>query len=160
MLLSASFNAEHAVFDLKQGSLPVLSLPGAGCWTRRSHIEFSRRVHRRFHDPTGVSVWTNSSSVAAFSQWSANQVNSGSTTPRVPSALVDEHDPSACTVFTATGPVLLPTLVTPTFAQGKRIRFVLSSFSLSSGGRFVAISLSTTILTLSSSTSQICHLRV
>jgi hypothetical protein len=84
----------------------------------------------RFHDPTGVSVWTNSSSVAAFSQWSAAQTNSGSTTPLVPSATADEHDPSARTVYTATGSVVLPTLITPRFAQGKAIRYVVLFFLL------------------------------
>ncbi|GAA6034872.1 hypothetical protein JCM8097_009342 [Rhodosporidiobolus ruineniae] len=80
-----------------------------------------------FHDPTGESVWTNSSSVAAFSSW-ASRAGSGSTTPASPASLANEHDSSNLVVHTAAGDISLPSLVTPRFAQGKRIRYAIYEY--------------------------------
>ncbi|GAA5976588.1 hypothetical protein JCM11641_001348 [Rhodosporidiobolus odoratus] len=74
-----------------------------------------------FHDPTGQSVWTNSTSVAAFSQWSASRTASPS--PARSRSLPIPAESKDIEVLTSAGPLLLPSLVTPRFAQGKRIRY-------------------------------------
>lgn len=81
-----------------------------------------------FHDPEQDSVFANSQSVSAYSAWSLNaasKASSGTSTPAIPLAV--EGDASCITVQTPEGPRLLPSLVTPRTAQGKRIRSVLGS---------------------------------
>lgn len=79
---------------------------------------------RRFHDPASSSVFANSSSVRAFAQWSASRSDSGASTPAL-APLPAEDDPANLRVETSTGPAYLPSLVTPRFAQGKRVRYVV-----------------------------------
>ncbi|GAA5921546.1 hypothetical protein JCM3775_003098 [Rhodotorula graminis] len=75
----------------------------------------------KFHDPASTSVFANSSSVRAFAQWSASRSDSGASTPAL-APLPAEDD---LRVETSTGPAYLPSLVTPRFAQGKRVRYVV-----------------------------------
>ncbi|GAA6055365.1 hypothetical protein JCM3770_001073 [Rhodotorula araucariae] len=83
----------------------------------------------KFHDPTGDSVFANSSSVGAFAQWSASRSHSGASTPALaPSP--GEQDPSAIRVETSIGPTFLPSLVTPRFAQGKRVRYAIWEYEV------------------------------
>lgn len=83
----------------------------------------------RFHDPAGESVFANSSSVGAFNQWSAARSQSGTSSPAaLPNADANANDPHAIRVETSTGPVYLPSLVTPRFAQGKRIRYAIYEY--------------------------------
>lgn len=83
----------------------------------------------RFHDPAGESVFANSSSVGAFNQWSAARSQSGTSSPAAaPTADANATDPHAIRVETSTGPVYLPSLVTPRFAQGKRIRYAIYEY--------------------------------
>lgn len=84
----------------------------------------------RFHDPEQDSVFANSQSVSAYSAWSQNaasKASSGTSTPAVP--LPAEGDASCIQVRTPEGPRLLPSLVTPRTAQGKRIRCVGPKYS-------------------------------
>ncbi|GAA5865695.1 hypothetical protein JCM3774_004969 [Rhodotorula dairenensis] len=78
-----------------------------------------------FHDPAGQSVFANSSSVGAFDQWSAAQSQSGTSSP---APVRDVGDPLVIRVETSSGPVYLPSLVTPRFAQGKRIRYAIYEY--------------------------------
>ncbi|GAA5892855.1 hypothetical protein JCM8208_004105 [Rhodotorula glutinis] len=78
----------------------------------------------KFHDPASSSVFANSSSVRAFAQWSASRSDSGASTPAL-APLPAEDDPANLRVETSTGPAYLPSLVTPRFAQGKRVRYVV-----------------------------------
>jgi len=69
-------------------------------------------------------VFANSSSVHAYSSWSLNEASraaSGTTTPVLPPHGTADGD---IPVKTTTGDKLLPSLVTPRSAQGKRIRSV------------------------------------
>lgn len=80
-----------------------------------------------FHDPEQDSVFANSDSVAAFSTWSLGataKANSGSSTPLPPPVLTAVDLASCIAVRTESGDKLLPSLVTPRSAQGKRIRYV------------------------------------
>ncbi|GAA5973547.1 hypothetical protein JCM8115_005741 [Rhodotorula mucilaginosa] len=87
------------------------------------------RSQARFHDPAGESVFANSSSVGAFNQWSAARSQSGTSSPAaLPNADANANDPHAIRVETSTGPVYLPSLVTPRFAQGKRIRYAIYEY--------------------------------
>ncbi|KAK4053465.1 hypothetical protein OIV83_001632 [Microbotryomycetes sp. JL201] len=87
---------------------------------------------RRFHDPGQDSVFANSQSVAAYSAWSQNaasRASSGANTPAIDrSPTPIESDPTALTVQTTEGPRLLPSLVTPRTAQGKRIRYAIHEY--------------------------------
>ncbi|GAA5839858.1 hypothetical protein JCM11251_001234 [Rhodosporidiobolus azoricus] len=105
------------------GTIGMLKTEGGGY---APHPDF---LASRFHDPTGDSVWTHSTSAAAFSQWTKSQsgVTSVATTPSLHAGPLD-HDPSALPVETADGRVLLPSLVTPRFAQGKRIRYAIYEY--------------------------------
>ncbi|GAA5835133.1 hypothetical protein JCM9279_007207 [Rhodotorula babjevae] len=78
----------------------------------------------KFHDPASSSVFANSSSVRAFAQWSASRSDSGASTPAL-APLPAEDDPANLRVETSAGPAYLPSLVTPRFAQGKRVRYVV-----------------------------------
>ncbi|BGP30505.1 hypothetical protein JCM10296v2_002260 [Rhodotorula toruloides] len=78
----------------------------------------------KFHDPAGESVFANSSSVGAFSQWSTRS-HSGTSTPIHPPVLPPEQDPNTTRVETSCGTIHLPALLTPRFAQGKRIRYAI-----------------------------------
>ncbi|GAA5976764.1 hypothetical protein JCM10908_005624 [Rhodotorula pacifica] len=79
----------------------------------------------KFHDPAGESVFANSSSVGAFNQWSAARSQSGTSSPAARELSAPPH---AIKVETSTGPVYLPSLVTPRFAQGKRIRYAIYEY--------------------------------
>ncbi|GAA6000452.1 hypothetical protein JCM10207_008017 [Rhodosporidiobolus poonsookiae] len=83
-------------------------------------------LENKFHDPTGDSVWTNSTSALAFSRWAASRPTptSGTTTPQSAAPSIDP-DVAALEVLTSAGPQSLPSLLTPRFAQGKRIRYVV-----------------------------------
>ncbi|GAA6018305.1 hypothetical protein JCM8202_001325 [Rhodotorula sphaerocarpa] len=87
----------------------------------------SLRSQARFHDPAGESVFANSSSVGAFNSWSAAQSQSGTSSPAM-RVLAAEDDPHAMRVETSTGPIFLHSLLTPRFAQGKRIRYAIYEY--------------------------------
>lgn len=82
----------------------------------------------RFHDPAGESVFANSSSVGAFSQWSTRS-HSGTSTPIHTPVLPPEQDPNTIRVETSSGTIYLPALITPRFAQGKRIRYAIWEYA-------------------------------
>ncbi|KAM0788513.1 hypothetical protein ACM66B_001643 [Microbotryomycetes sp. NB124-2] len=89
------------------------------------------RSQARFHDPGQDSVFANSQSVAAYSAWSRNaasKTSSGANTPALDRSATPESDPTALTVQTTEGPRLLPSLVTPRTAQGKRIRYAIHEY--------------------------------
>ncbi|GAA5887281.1 hypothetical protein JCM6882_002473 [Rhodosporidiobolus microsporus] len=125
-----SAEAEARVLILYTGgTIGMLKTEGGGYAPHPGFLASSLRSQARFHDPAGDSVWTHSSSAAAFSQWSQSQseTGSGTATPSAP-AVPLEHDPSAIAVETSTGTVLLPSLLTPRFAQGKRIRYAVYEY--------------------------------
>ncbi|GAA5860010.1 hypothetical protein JCM8547_003057 [Rhodosporidiobolus lusitaniae] len=108
------------------GTIGMLKHTGGGYAPHPGFLASSLRSQARFDDPADASVWTNSTSAASFTQWSASKSASGSTTPAAPPNAADES--SALRVFTADGSVLLPSLVTPRFSQGKRVRYAIYEY--------------------------------
>ncbi|GAA5948769.1 hypothetical protein JCM21900_005290 [Sporobolomyces salmonicolor] len=105
------------------GTIGMLKTEAGGYAPHPGFLASNLRSQSRFHDPTGESVFANSFSVGAFSQWSARSTSGTSTPTVLPTAV--EGDPTAIRVHTSSGRLLLPSLVTPRTAHGKRIRYVV-----------------------------------
>ncbi|KAK4704669.1 L-asparaginase, partial [Phenoliferia sp. Uapishka_3] len=93
------------------------------------------RSQTRFHDELQTSVFANSGSVAAFQSWSQSAAASRASSPGPDN---DTTLGAAIAVRTSDGPKLLPSLVTPRSAQGKRIRYCILEYDVRlSEGTFV-----------------------
>lgn len=80
------------------------------------------RSQSRFHDPNQDSVFAHSSSVAAYSNWSKNDIAKSTSESSTPTPPLSSDMSTLLTVKTTTGSVSLPSLVTPKTSFGKRIR--------------------------------------
>ncbi|KWU43556.1 asparaginase-domain-containing protein, partial [Rhodotorula sp. JG-1b] len=111
------------------GTIGMLKTESGGFAPHSGFLASKLSLPCTFHDPAGESVFANSSSVGAFNQWSAARSQSGTSSPAAPpNADANATDPHAIRVETSTGPVYLPSLVTPRFAQGKRIRYAIYEY--------------------------------
>ncbi|ORY74287.1 asparaginase-domain-containing protein [Leucosporidium creatinivorum] len=111
------------------GTIGMLKTKEGGYAPHSGFLASNLRSQSRFHDPEQDSVFANSQSVSAYSAWSLNaasKASSGTSTPAIP--LPVEGDASCITVQTPEGARLLPSLVTPRTAQGKRIRYAIYEY--------------------------------
>lgn len=119
------YHASQSPFSSQVNSLLLCAAATPAVVSSRPGTADALLARPRFHDPAGQSVFANSSSVGAFDQWSAAQSQSGTSSP---APVRDVGDPLVIRVETSTGPVYLPSLVTPRFAQGKRIRYAIYEY--------------------------------
>ncbi|GAA5998416.1 uncharacterized protein JCM10292_001182 [Rhodotorula paludigena] len=106
------------------GTIGMLKSEGGGYAPHPGFLASNLRSQARFYDPAGESVFANSESVGAFKSWSASRSRSGASTP-TPPHLPPEQDPTALRVETSDGHIYVHSLVTPRFAQGKRVRYAV-----------------------------------
>ncbi len=86
----------------------------------------SLRAQARFHDPLEESLFAHSASASAFSSWTRSGGGSGTSSPKPNAA--DTQLPVTLPFRVNGKDVHLPSLVTPRFAQGRRVRYAVLEY--------------------------------